>query len=403
MFMNILLITLILNLTSDLLILFIHLIDKYKWKDDSDNFDSAGHIKKYIRSLNRTNINGLISTSFNNKPSIKYANGIYVAITNGAGIYWSEDGKIWNECESIGKEIKNSSWASLDYSKGIWVAVGSDNNGIIWSEDGKHWNATNITNGTWVTVTCNDDIWIASSQSNGLYWSKDGIYWMRSNIHDGEFRVIVYGRNMWIAGCRSANYSLIWSRDGKTWYVTESEDILKDIGWTSLTYANGLWVAGSYCKGLWYSKNGLDWIKSIDDKNNLMDWDCIAYHNNMWIASSDRGTWKSEDGKNWIRMRFGQYISDDCPYMIYFNNAWMVFCKGNNNDQLNGLWVSKDCIRWTKIVCLFDFATDKIFVNNLVHIDETLYMGFIGFMNEGLLYSVDSDRYKPKKWWKRKN
>ena len=70
-----------------------------------------------------------------------HADGIWVAGSYGAGLWWSNDGKTWTQSNKT-----NSSFISVYYADGIWVAGSNLNAGLWWSNDGKTWTRSNKTN-----------------------------------------------------------------------------------------------------------------------------------------------------------------------------------------------------------------------------------------------------------------
>ena len=74
-----------------------------------------------------------------------------------------------------------------------------------------------------------------------------GRFWTRSNI-TGNFNTATYANGIWVAG--SGNRGLYYSQDGITW--TQSN--LTSGIFNTATYANGIWVASSgSSRGLYYS------------------------------------------------------------------------------------------------------------------------------------------------------
>jgi hypothetical protein len=79
---------------------------------------------------------------------------------------------------------------------------------------------------------------------------------MQSNKTDNNFSSVYYADGIWVAGSAGSagsisNTGLWWSNDGKTWTQSNKTDGV----FYSVYYADGIWVAGSYSNtGLWYSE-----------------------------------------------------------------------------------------------------------------------------------------------------
>ena len=63
------------------------------------------------------------------------------------------------------------------------------------------------------------------------------------------FRTVYYANGIWVAG--SFGQGLWWSTDGKAWTQGTGSNTRYDF--YSVYYANGIWVAGCNLHGLWYS------------------------------------------------------------------------------------------------------------------------------------------------------
>ncbi|MCI9477263.1 MAG: hypothetical protein HFE71_12490 [Emergencia sp.] len=123
-----------------------------------------------------------------------------------------------------------------------------------------------------------------------------------------------------------------------------SQSNITDMSIEFVDYANGIWVAGTYKKGLYYSEDGKIWTQSnLGDSYEI---ECMAYGNGVWVAGCIingtilyKGLWYSEDGKTWTQSNIK---SGDFLYIYYANGVWI----GSYMD--GGLYYSKDGKTWTQ-------------------------------------------------------
>ena len=100
----------------------------------------------------------------------KYANGLWVAGSNGHGIWWSEDGKSWTQ----GTGIDNTYTVyQLYYVNGLWFGSVSGQ-GLWWSEDGKSWTyIARIKTVSSISIYClayANGMWVLGSNSGSGMW-----------------------------------------------------------------------------------------------------------------------------------------------------------------------------------------------------------------------------------------
>ncbi|MDR0656293.1 MAG: glycoside hydrolase [Treponema sp.] len=135
------------------------------------------------------------------------ADSIWVAESNN-GLYYSEnDGQTW-----VKSNVPTDSWNfSIWYNGGTWVAGSgfnsstNDSAGIWYSNDGKIWQPTNVTDGICLAFYTGS-LWIASKmnydgsteEGRGLLYSTDGITWTSSNI-TSCFYAFAYGNDTIVA------------------------------------------------------------------------------------------------------------------------------------------------------------------------------------------------------------
>ena len=102
-----------------------------------------------------------------------------------------------------------------------------------------------------------------------------GKTWTQSDITSGSFSALYYADGIWVAG--SMYKGLYYSTNGKTW--TQSN--LTSEYFSALYYADGIWVAGSQYNGLYYSTNGKTWTQSDLTSGSFS---ALYYADGIWVA-----------------------------------------------------------------------------------------------------------------------
>ena len=141
------------------------------------------------------------------------------------------------------------------------------------------------------------------------------------------FGSIYYANGIWVAG--SYNNGLWWSTDGKAW--TQVTGDTTAYTFYSIYYANGIWVAASVGRGLWWSTDGKAWTQGTGS-NTTYAFYSIYYANGIWVAASGKGLWWSTDGKAWTKVTV--VTTTSAFSSIYYANGIWVAASGK------GLWYS---------------------------------------------------------------
>ena len=143
------------------------------------------------------------------------------------------------------------------------------------------------------------------------------------------FSSVYYANGIWVAG--SKDHGLWWSTDGKAW--TQGTGDITTYIFHPIYYANGIWVAGSDANGLWWSTDGKAWTQGTGN-NTTYGFYTVYYANGIWIAGSAyNGLWWSTDGKAWTQGT-GNTTADTFEAVYYANGIWVA---GGNR---YGLWYS---------------------------------------------------------------
>ena len=144
-----------------------------------------------------------------------------------------------------------------------------------------------------------------------------------------SFSTVYYANGIWVAGSR--DNGLWWSTDGKAWAQGTGGNTTYAIN--TVYYANGICVAGSQGNGLWWSTDGKAWTQGTGG-NTTYSINTVYYANGIWVAGSrDNGLWWSTDGKAWTQGA-GNNTKLTFRPVYYANGIWITVSENN------GLWYS---------------------------------------------------------------
>ncbi len=202
----------------------------------------------------------------------------------------------------------STSWVSVGYGEGTFIAVPSGNAIAGRSEDGTTWEAmplpvmadwTDVAYGNkyWVIISSDGSITdttsrVAVSNSNGLGWR---IFQLPSKT---TWNRVAYGNGKFVAIATGTSTSAYSSNYGSTWSAGSS---LPSATWTGLTYGNGRFVAvASGGTTAAYSTNGTSWTSSTLPSSTA--WSDVAFGSGLFVAisSTSANTAYSRDGVTWL-------------------------------------------------------------------------------------------------------
>jgi len=215
--------------------------------------------------------------------SVKYGNGVFVALAQGNTTATSTDGETW----TLHTHAFSSYWSSMDYGDGYFIAVAVLTNMAIRSTDGINWTQLTMPvtanwnaicfgeNGTWVAVT--DGAPAARTTDNGNTWSS---FNMPSN---SNWLSVAYGNKIFLAvglNGGASNIAATTSNMGVTWTARELPEY--DI-WFTVTFGNGVFVLAAYLsdKAL-TTTNGLVWTQRALPVSTT--WYNVGYGNKNFVA-----------------------------------------------------------------------------------------------------------------------
>lgn len=168
--------------------------------------------------------------------SIAYGNGVFVLI--GAvfdrGVY-SYDGINWLKMPTPFAPGSPENWQALTFGAGKFVML--TQGASACSTDGTHWTVSKtIPITSWASVTYGNGVFVAvSSRANkdGAY-SADGIVWYPSRPmpYEANWKSVTYGNRLFVAV--GDGNAVAYSRDGITWH--HANDMPLAALWGSVSY-----------------------------------------------------------------------------------------------------------------------------------------------------------------------
>ena len=163
--------------------------------------------------------------------SVTYGDGKFVAVNSRNIAAYSTDGIIWTKTTL---SSTSSDWSLVTYGDRKFVAVTRNNNIAAYSTDGITWTQTTLpVNSYWQSVTYGDGKFVAVDNSNIAVYSTDGINWTETTLlSESDWCSVTYGDGKFI--CMAGEGSIEYSNDGSIWkhtdvkFITVSRDDVTD-------------------------------------------------------------------------------------------------------------------------------------------------------------------------------
>ena len=236
--------------------------------------------------------------------SITYGNGLFVAVSLNGTVMTSPDGITWTSRTAAA----SNQWTAITYGNGLFVAVGptGTNNRVMTSPDGINWTSrTSAADYEWRGIAYGNGVFVAvnwNGNGNKVMTSSDGITWtLRPSAVLGNWMDITYGNSLFVAVSYDGSHQVMTSPDGITWTAQAAASTNE---WFGVTYGNNLYVAVSRSgtnNRVMTSPNGVNWTSRTSASNN--NWYDVTYGSGVFVAVSYDGTGNqvmtSTDGSNW--------------------------------------------------------------------------------------------------------
>lgn len=210
--------------------------------------------------------------------------------------------QVWTEQTSgTGNNLSD-----VTYGQGLYVAVGQSST-ILTSPDGMTWTSRSSPSGFSVIddVAFANGVFVAGGAGgNPIIYSADGVTWsISSGTSTGYVRGIAYGNSKWLGvssdGINTGS-AFVSTTNGASWVRTQNIAELANV--TSLSFANGYFIASTSTPTLVRSSDGLTWTDvTPSGAGQFVD---ITFARPYYVALDVTGQiFISEDGTSWTKTR----------------------------------------------------------------------------------------------------
>jgi hypothetical protein len=199
--------------------------------------------------------------------SLIYSKGLFVALSqdvdaNPKVAISKDDGSTWT---MDGVNDPFGRFDCLTFGKNLFLTIKKDSNQVFSSLDGFNWNlyAYMPFYSSWNSVTFGEDKFVAiSSNSNLASYSDDGLVWYSSEISSDYLispKSIIYGENKFVLILNGTSDKVFYSDDGIIWnetYLPNSANL------SSIIYGKDRFIISETAStNGYYSYDGITWYK----------------------------------------------------------------------------------------------------------------------------------------------
>jgi flagellin len=222
---------------------------------------------------------------------------MYIAVTFNGDIVSSLDGEVWEKETNLSRVLTNVYWDGDRF-----FATGEGQT-VAYSDNGKDWEI-GIDGGAhyFFDIARNGDLYMATGNA-GLAYSNDGINWSYTdpNINQASLDLISNGSDfVWLQGSE-----LKTSSDGIGWTEHFNFYDTFNVGEPDIAYNGDMYVVGNRDGRTFTSTDLINWTERQTLSENILE---VKWENNQFIAIS-RGEYGddqsivsySKDGINWTR------------------------------------------------------------------------------------------------------
>ena len=230
-------------------------------------------------------------------------------------------------------------------------AVVYNNNGTFQKGIGSAGFTVSSGSGTF-TITFTDPV--AQSSSVFKLTIRSGIdqtSWVaRTSAADLGWDSVAYGNGIFVAVGAAAGYGfagVMTSPDGITW--TSRVAAISGATWGGVTFGNGIFVAVSSCcgigNGVMTSSDGITWTSRNSVASQSDNWNDVTFGNGLFVAVADDRTYRvmtSPDGITWTARTAA--AANSWRSVTYGEG---LFVAVGYSGSSNGVMTSPDGITWT--------------------------------------------------------
>jgi hypothetical protein len=200
-----------------------------------------------------------------------------------------------------------TSWISVGYGAGTFMALPSGNATGGMSVNGTDWTAFTLPEmRDWVGIAYGNEYWVALSTNGSMTESfskvavsnSNGAGWRMFNLPaKTTWSNIAYGNGKFVAIATASSTSAYSNTFGSSWSAGTG---LPNTAWTGLTYGKGIFVAvASGGTTAAYTTTGATWTSATLPASTT--WSSVAFGNNLFVAVSNTSSPSaySQDGQTW--------------------------------------------------------------------------------------------------------
>lgn len=246
--------------------------------------------------------------------SVIYAAGKYVAVGDDGCIAYSTNGKTWTLTVN-----GQADWQDVVYGNGYFVTAGYYSRPVFsspdpkrnfgcraYSRDGVTWTVSEDADFCWLDVAYGNGRFVAagywktwdSSRSSGRFTvSSDARNWDVYSVPSRYYSDIVYGEGKF---CALTSGTFVYSADGASWSSSSFSGVAN---LDTATYGNGAFVSVGRFGNIAFSDDGQVW-----EQVHSAGFACraVTYGNGRFVTVGDGGkALYSADGKKWYEMSTG--------------------------------------------------------------------------------------------------
>ena len=177
--------------------------------------------------------------------SLKYGNGVFVALAQGNTTATSTDGESW----TLHTHAYAAYWSSMDFGNGDFIAVAVQSNQAIKSVDGVNWTPLTLPSTSNWNAVCHTTAgdWVALTDSNVAARTTDATTWTSFNMPANvNWMSLAYGNGRLLAvglNGGNSNTAAVSTDNGVTWTLKEMPESAL---WFTVTFGNGIFVVAAY-------------------------------------------------------------------------------------------------------------------------------------------------------------
>ena len=260
----------------------------------------------------------------------------------------------WNPAENPGGS-STTTWKSVAYGNGKFVAVGNSNLKAMYSEDGINWSPASgsvLSIGTWESVTYGDGKFVAvnSTTSNKGMYSLDGITWEQMIMPSSQvYMGVTYGSDLFVAVAKAgSNGDIAYSSNGINWTNHIMQSAYQNLDWRGIAHKDGRFVIAGQSgsnRMMWADANQItNWRAASGGPTATGSFSAITAGPDKFVAVGNAGAVNgniaySDDGERWYAEASSNQPPDNrYTGVAYGNGVYVAVADGNPSSQNNN-WV----------------------------------------------------------------